>query len=142
MRQAEKSPENIYLLLSLLFKFFILPAYTQNKNPFLIWAQEYAQDSKQTNCWVGGVLPTSSTSGLPQWVFPLQGDDWNLLQIYIYQERASFPTLTQDSRWDVSQWPIHSTRNKQGHRKSFSKEEADKALLRYVVPSPVVLAPR
>lgn len=121
-------------LVLMLASFLFLPGYTQDESSFLIWAQEYAGDCKQSNSWVCGLLPSSSTSGLSWWVSPLQGDDWNQLQQYINQARASSPIAYQATRWDVSQWPIHSTRDQKGQGKHFSREETDKALWKYVNP--------
>ena len=51
----------------------------------------YASLKNQSNCWVCGQLPVSSTSGLPWWIFPLQGSDWIALRKFILEERNYSP---------------------------------------------------
>ena len=45
-------------------------------NAFLSWAHSYAAFHNRSNCWVCGVLPSSSVEGFPWWVFPFQGKDF------------------------------------------------------------------
>ena len=56
----------------------------------------------QSNCWVCGQLPVSSTSGLPWWISLLQGSNWLALRTFILEERNFSPVqATLDiTRWD------------------------------------------
>ena len=57
----------IYVSLLLLTpKILSLPSDPQD-NAFLSWAHSYASFHNQSNCWVCGVLPSSSVEGFPWW---------------------------------------------------------------------------
>ena len=62
-------------LLLLTPKILSLPFDPQD-NALLSWPHSYAEFHNQSNCWVCGVLPSSSVKGFPWWTSPLQGKDF------------------------------------------------------------------
>ena len=52
-------------------KILSLPFEPQD-NAFLSWAHPYAAFHNQSNCWVCGVLPSSSVEAFTRWASPLQ----------------------------------------------------------------------
>lgn len=90
-------------------------------NSFLKWAQYYAELHNQTTCWVCGLLPLSSISGLPWWVSPLQGTDWHAVLLFTTQYISS-SSLLQDSSITnhVSLWTsVSDTWELPGHNQPF-----------------------
>jgi hypothetical protein len=131
------------------------PLVNMTTNSFLDWAQHYAEEIDKSNCWVCGLLPISSTSGLPWWVSPLQGSDWTNLQDLIYQIRGSVEiglegensttkppvhpeiglitnTSRGATRYNISEWPIITTIRHPGHNKSFTLSATIDQALEYV----------
>uniref|UniRef100_A0A8D2B812 Envelope protein syncytin-Car1 n=1 Tax=Sciurus vulgaris TaxID=55149 RepID=A0A8D2B812_SCIVU len=105
--------------------FFIIISRSTETNSFLNWAQQYATKLQKDNCWICGLLPLSSTSGLPWWVSPLQGDDWTNLQSLILEQKKEKPSLQTATRANVSLWPINETLSLPGHKKAFTLEQTN-----------------
>ncbi|XP_012884446.1 PREDICTED: endogenous retrovirus group PABLB member 1 Env polyprotein [Dipodomys ordii] len=118
------------LLVCLLLLF--IPSVHTTSNSFLEWAQNYASQVNKSNCWICGMLPISSTSGLPWWVSPLQGSDWVRLQEFIDQARVNNSFLNGVTRYNVSEWPIAGTMHQPGHNKSFDLLTTIKESLEYM----------
>lgn len=76
----------------------------------------------QSNCWVYGQLPTSSTSGLPWWISLLQGSDGMALKNFILEEKSgsSFQATTDITRWDPLTLPIDHICSDPGPKYEFS----------------------
>ena len=66
----------IYVSLLLLTPKVLSLLFDPQDNAFLSWAHSYAAFHNRSNCWVCGVLPSSSVEGFPWWVFPFQGKDF------------------------------------------------------------------
>ena len=78
-------------LLLLTLKILSLPFDPQD-NAFLYWAHSYAEFHNQSNCWVCGVLPSSSMEGLLWWT-SLQGKDFLQVCKYLQQQSHVMPHL-------------------------------------------------
>ena len=81
-------------LLLLTPKILSLPFDPQD-NAFLSWAHSYAAFHNQSNCWVCGVLPSSSVEGFLWWTSPLQGKDFLQVCKYLWQQSYVMPLLHQ-----------------------------------------------
>ncbi|XP_060992767.1 endogenous retrovirus group PABLB member 1 Env polyprotein-like [Dama dama] len=66
----------IYVSLLLLMPKILSLPFDPQDNAFLSWAHSYTAFHNQPNCWVCGVLPSSSMEGFPWWTSPLQGKDF------------------------------------------------------------------
>ena len=62
-------------------------------NAFLSWAHAYAAFHYRSNCWVCGVLPSSSVEGFLWWTSPLQGKDFCHVCEYLQQQSHVMPLL-------------------------------------------------
>ena len=114
---------------------FLSPILTDNSS--LQWAQHYVELQNQTDCWICGILPMSSTSGLPWWDCPLQGTDWHSLQDYT-SEIIYGDSMYQDksiTNQDTSSWPmISETWSSPGHNQNFSYSQTIKVLTDLISP--------
>nr|AEX32767.1 envelope protein syncytin-Car1 [Mephitis mephitis] len=124
-----------YTFLNLLFTYLSLGKAT-GPNLFLRWAQQYADSLQQSSCWICGLLPLSSTSGLPWWVSPLQGTDWHYLHQYVrdmifHPDSSIFRDISITNR-NVSCWPlVNVTWNSPGHKRPFSYPQTVKIMTEY-----------
>ena len=83
----------IYVSLLLLTpKILSLPFDPQDK-AFLSWAHSYTAFHNWSNCWVCGVLPSSSVEGFQRWTSPLQGKDFLQVCEYFRQQSHAMPLL-------------------------------------------------
>ncbi|XP_048216721.1 endogenous retrovirus group PABLB member 1 Env polyprotein-like [Perognathus longimembris pacificus] len=114
------------------FLLLFLPSVHMTSNSFLDWAENYAWQVNQSNCWICGLLPMSSTSGLPWWVSPIQGTDWARLQKFIDEAKTNIQVLSSVTRYNVSEWPIAGTLQQPGHNKSFTLSATIKEALQYM----------
>ena len=73
-------------------KILSLPFDPQD-NVLLSWAHCYAEFHNQSNCWVCGVLPSSSVEIFPWWTSPLQGKDFLQVCKYLQQQSHVMPLL-------------------------------------------------
>ena len=67
----------------------------ESSNVFLLWAKSYADFTDNSNCWICGQLPLSSSSGLPWWVSQLQHADWLVLRHLILEEKNASMILQE-----------------------------------------------
>ena len=79
-------------LLLLTPKILSLPFDPQD-NALLSWTHSYTEFHNQSNCWVCGVLPSSSVEGFQRWTFPLQGKDFLQVCEYLRQQSHVMPLL-------------------------------------------------
>ena len=79
-------------LLLLTPKILSLPFDLQD-NAFVSWAPSYAAFHNRSNCWVCGVLPSSSVEGFPWWTYPFQGKDFLQVCEYLQQQPYVMPLL-------------------------------------------------
>ena len=79
-------------LLMLTPKILSLP-FDPLDNAFLSWAHSYAAFHNQSNCWVCGVLPSSSVEDFLWWTYPLQGKDFLQVCEYLRQQLHVMPLL-------------------------------------------------
>ena len=119
--------------------FFILFSPICTDNSFLQWAQHYAELQNQPSCWICGILPVSSTSGLPQWVSPFQGTDWHSLYNYvldmIYDPNTVMFHDRSITKQNVTLWPmISATWNPPDHNQAFSYSQTIKVLTEFTDP--------
>nr|AEX32773.1 envelope protein syncytin-Car1 [Panthera leo krugeri] len=124
-----------FTFLSLLFPYLAL-GKLNGPNLFLQWAQNYADNLQKSSCWICGLLPLSSTSGLPWWVSPLQGTDWHYLCQYIedmvFSPNTSIYSDISITNRKVSYWPmVNSTWNSPGHERPFSYTQTAKIMNEY-----------
>lgn len=97
------------------------PFIINESNSFLNWAEDIAKINGSSSCWICGLLPVSSTSGIPWWMSPLQEQDWLQLQILINDDRTAQSTLSAGiTNWNVKFWPINNTLREKGHKFPFS----------------------
>lgn len=84
-----------------------------------------------------GLVPMSSTSGIPWWVSPLQGTDWRKLRDYI-SETVCGDSMYQDksiTNQNVSSWPVISKiQSSPGHNQTFSYPQTIKILTDLINP--------
>ena len=95
-------------------------------------------------CWICGLLPMSSTSGLPWRVSPLQGTDWHSLHAHISEIIYGDSTFWDKSitNQKVSSCPmINGTWNLPGHTQTFSYPQTIKILTDFIDPQINVLRP-
>nr|AEX32768.1 envelope protein syncytin-Car1 [Nandinia binotata] len=121
--------------LSLPFPYLVL-GKLNGPNLFLQWAQHYADNLQKSSCWICGLLPLSSTSGLPWWVSPLQGTDWHYLRQYIedmvFHANTSIYRDNSITSRNVSCWPmVNTTWNSPGHGRPFSYTQTTKIMTEY-----------
>nr|AEX32765.1 envelope protein syncytin-Car1 [Halichoerus grypus] len=124
-----------FTFLNLLFPYLSLGQAT-GPNLFLQWAQHYADSLQKSSCWICGLLPLSSTSGLPWWVSPLQGTDWHYLHQYVkdmvFQPNTSIYRDISITNSNVSCWPmVNITWNSPGHKRPFSYPQTAKIMTEY-----------
>ncbi|XP_029803626.1 endogenous retrovirus group PABLB member 1 Env polyprotein [Suricata suricatta] len=122
--------------LSLLLFPYLALGKLNGPNLFLQWAQDYADTLQKSSCWICGLLPLSSSSGLPWWVSPLQGTDWHYLCQYIddmvFHPNMSIYRDISITKRNVSYWPLVNTSwNSPGHGKPFSYTQTAKIMKEY-----------
>ena len=83
----------IYVSLLLLTPKILGLPFDAQDNEFLSWAHSYTEFHNQSNCWVCGVLPSSSVEGFPWWTSPLQGKDFLQVCKYLQQQSNVIPLL-------------------------------------------------
>lgn len=95
-------------------------------NFFLRWAQSYGDRLHKDVCWIYGILPFSSTSGLSWWVSPIQ-PDWLELQVFIKALQSQSTTFnTGFTKADVYHGHINTSFNDTRHGNSFSVNAPEK----------------
>ena len=62
-------------------------------NAFLSWAHSYPEFHNQSNCWVCGLLLSSSVEGFLWWTSALQGKDFLHVCKYLQQQLHVMPLL-------------------------------------------------
>ena len=83
----------IYVSLLLLTPKIPSLPFDPQDNSLLSWAHSYTEFHNQSNCWVCGVLPSSSVEGFPWWTSPLQGKDFLQVCKYLQQQSHVMPLL-------------------------------------------------
>ena len=78
----------IYVSLLLLTPKILSLPFDPQDNSFLSWVHSYAAFHNQSNCWVCGVLPSSSVEGFLWWTSPLQGKDFLKVCKYLQQSHV------------------------------------------------------
>ena len=83
----------IYVSLLLLTPKILSLPFDPQDNALLSWTHSYTEFHNQSNCWVCGVLPSSSVKGFPWWTSPLQGKDFLQVCKYLQQQSHVMPLL-------------------------------------------------
>ena len=83
----------IYVSLLLLTPTILSLPFDPQDNAFLSWAHSYAAFHNQSNCWVCGMLPSSSVEDFWWWTYPLQGKDFRQVCEYLRQQLRVMPLL-------------------------------------------------
>ena len=83
----------IYVSLLLLIPKILSLPFNPQDNAFLSWAHSYAAFHNQSNCWICGVLPSSSVEGFLWWTSPFQGKDFIKVCKYLQQQFHVMPLL-------------------------------------------------
>ena len=83
----------IYVSLLLLTQKILSLPFNPQDNAFLSWAHSYAAFHNQSNCWVCGMLPSSSVEDFWWWTYPLQGKDFLQVCEYLQQQSYVMPLL-------------------------------------------------
>ena len=82
-----------YVSLLLLTPKILSLLFDSQDNAFLSWAHSYAAFHNWSNCWVCGVLLSSSVEGFPWWTSPLQGKDFLQVCEYLRQQSCVMSLL-------------------------------------------------
>ena len=83
----------IYVSLLLLTPKILSLLFDPQDNAFLSWAHPYAAFHNWSNCWVCGVLPSSSVEAFQWWASLLQGKDFLQVCEYLQQQSYVMPLL-------------------------------------------------
>ena len=65
--------------------------WASDSSVFLQWAHSFTTHKSQSNCWICGQFPLSSSSRLPWWISPLQGTERKALKQFL--RHSYFPLL-------------------------------------------------
>ncbi|XDA79817.1 hypothetical protein R6Z07F_009814 [Ovis aries] len=82
-----------YVSLLLLTPNILSLPFDPQDNAFLSWAHSYAAFHDRSNCWICGILPSSSVEGFPWWTSPPQEKDFVQVCKYFRQQLHAMPLL-------------------------------------------------